>query len=85
MREFETAIEASKIVDELRAQLHTINYNSDLRKYLRNIESLITELSKAEVLARRQGGPKYTPTVHQKLVDSINYLEKMIILAKLMQ
>lgn len=85
MREINSAIEASKILDELRAQLHTINYNKDLRKYLRNIESMITEYSKAEVIARRQGGPKYTPSVHQKLVDSINYLEKMIILAKLMQ
>lgn len=85
MREFKNAIEASKIVDELRAQLHTINFNSDLRKYLRNIEAQVTQLSKAEVIARRNNSDGYMSISHQKLTDSINYLEKMILLAKLMQ
>jgi hypothetical protein len=85
MRKFNTAIEADKIVSELRDQMREINFNKDLRKYLRNVESLVTELSKAEVLVRRHSGSNYTPTAHQKLEDAINYLEKMILIAKIMQ
>ena len=80
---FTTALEAGKVVDELRRQLYSINYNSDLRKLLKNIDKQIAELSSAEVIARQTHKTRALEQPLENLHKSIDYLEKLIIIAKL--
>ena len=82
-RRFETAIEASKVVDELYRQLRTINYNKDLHKYLKNCQHLVSALGSAEVKARQSHKQSLTNEPREKLANAIDYLEKMILIAKL--
>jgi len=80
---FNTALEASKIVDELNGQLRSMNYNRDLHKYLKNVEGLVSTLSSAEVKARQSHKPSLLDRPREDLASAIDYLEKMIIIAKL--
>jgi polyhydroxyalkanoate synthesis regulator phasin len=82
-RRFETALEAGKVVDQLHRQLKTINYNSDLRKFLKNIEDQVAELSSAEVVARQSHKSSLVERPLENLHKSIDYLEKLILIAKL--
>ena len=82
-RRFQTAIEASKVVDELYNQLRTINYNKDLHKYLKNCQHLVSALGSAEVKARQSHKQSLTDEPRENLANAIDYLEKMIIIAKL--
>lgn len=82
---FTTAIEAGKVVDELRRQLKTINYNNDLHKLLRNIDKQVSDLSSAEVIARQSHKPRLVEEPIKKLQESIDYFEKLILIAKLSQ
>ena len=82
---FNNAVEARKIVDNVRDQLKTIPYSKDLYKYLRNIDALVTKISQEEVIARRNHYPITAGPTHQKVAESLDYLEKMILLAKLLQ
>lgn len=82
-RRFETALEARRVVDDLRLQLATISFNKDLFKYLRNIEKMISTLSSAEVRARQSHKFSLVDEPRENLANAIDYLEKMIIIAKL--
>jgi len=84
-RRFNTALEASKIIDELRLQLRTINYNKDLRVMVKNIEHLNSLLSSAEVQARQAHKPGLVDRPRDDLSNAIDYLEKLILIAKLSQ
>jgi len=82
-RKFNTAIEARRVTDELRLQLGTINFNKDLFKYLHNIEKMVSILSSAEVRARQSHKPSLVDKPRDNLANALDYLEKMIIIAKL--
>jgi len=82
-RRFNTAIEASKVVDDLYVQLRSINYNKDLHKYLKNCQHLVSALSSAEVTARQSHKNSVVDQPRENLASAIDYLEKMIIIAKL--
>lgn len=70
---------------QIRAELKDIGYNSDFDKLIKNIDNMVSELSKIEVVARRT---KNTVLYTEKL-EAINYaidrLFKLIIMAKLMK
>ena len=80
---FNTALEASKIVDELRQQVRSLNYNKDLYKYLANLNYLVADLGSAEVKARQSHKSSITDEPREKLSKAIDYLEKLIIIARL--
>ena len=82
-RRFDTALEASKIVDELRQQVRTLNYNKDLYKYLANLNYLVADLGSAEVKARQSHKTSIVEEPREKLAKAVDYLEKLIIIAKL--
>ena len=82
-RRFETALEARRVVDDLRLQLATISFNKDLFKYLHNIEKMVSALSSAEVRARQSHKFSLVDEPRENLANAIDYLEKMIIIAKL--
>lgn len=70
---------------ELIAQIRTVRYNSDLQKMKRNIDAMITELSKAEVEARRLKNTKYLQPKIDEINSAINKMEKWIIVLLLAQ
>jgi hypothetical protein len=82
---FETAVEARKIVDDFHRQLKTLKYNSDLKKMATNLDQLVSDLSKAEVLARTNRNPKYADKSREDLANAIDYMDKMILMLRLFQ
>lgn len=70
---------------ELMSQIRCVNYNSDLHKMKRNLDAMVTELNKAEVEARRIKNFKYLEPQITKINESIDYLEKWILMLILRQ
>lgn len=81
---FHTALEASRVLDEYKIQLKGMNYNKDLRKLLQNCEKLVSNLGSAEVRARQLHKPYLANKPREELTTAMDYFEKMLILAKLM-
>ena len=73
-----------RISIDLENQLRSIGYNPDLRKMLKNIDAMVTDLSKMEVEARRIHSMTLTKPKVDKINKSIDHLEKLLLMAKLM-
>ena len=83
-KEFNTALEASNIVTDLRKQLNRLPYNADLHKLLNNINLMNKELSRLEV-EMRQTRKSYKFDAHkEEMVKAIKHLEHLILMATLM-
>ena len=85
MNEFNNAVEAQKLVDALSKRLKELNYNPDLKKMIKNLDHLVTELSKAEVVARTNRAPGIAQRPREELAKAIHYADNMLLLAKLCQ
>lgn len=85
MHSFNNAVEAQKIVDGMSNRLKELNYNPDLKKMIRNLNHLVTEFSKAEVVARTNRAPGIAQKHKEELSTAIEYADKMLLLAKLCQ
>lgn len=79
----ERALDWNKVSDDLRSQLGTIAYNPDLRKMHKNIDNMITELSKLEVSFRRSQKYSMLDDKVAEINKAIDHLEKLILMAKL--
>jgi len=82
---FTTALEASKIVDDLSLQARQLNYNKDLRKLIKNAEKLVGVLGSAEVRARQLHKPYLANKPREELANAIDYCEKMLLILRLTQ
>ena len=83
-KEFNTALEASNIVTDLRKQLNRLPYNADLHKLLNNINDMNKELSRLEV-EMRQTRKAYKFDAHKEdMIKAIKHLEHLILMATLM-
>jgi len=82
--DIKTALEGREVCDRLRKDLSTIRYNPDLTKMLRNIDNMVTEISKLEVISRRTVSRTLLQEPLKKLNESVKHLDKLIIVAKLM-
>jgi DNA-binding MarR family transcriptional regulator len=51
---------------------------------LKNIDTMVVELSKLEVSARRTRHMSYTNEQREKINKAIDHLEKLLLMAKLM-
>jgi uncharacterized protein YozE (UPF0346 family) len=69
----------------LKSELKALNYNPDLNKMLKNIQIMVEDLSKLEVEARRKQKFTYTEIKANEINNAIDHLEKLILIAKLMQ
>ena len=78
------AIDFQNISDSLRRDLRSIGYNPDLNKMYLNIERMVRELSKLEVMARRSPKSHLTDEKVNEINKAIDHLEKLILTAKLM-
>lgn len=80
-----TSLDWNLVSKDLLKQLSTIGYNPDLHKIYQNLHGMIDKLSKLEVEARRTKKDSY---LIQQLTDinkSIDHLEKLLLMAKLMR
>lgn len=85
MYKFTTAVEASKILDDLTTQARSLNYNKDLRKLLKNADKLVSVLGSAEVRARQLHKPYLANKPREELANAIDYCEKMLLILRLTQ
>lgn len=83
--EIKTALEGREVCDNLRKELSKIRYNPDLNKMLKNIENMVTEISKLEVTCRRTVSKVVLETPLKNLNESIAHLKKLILIAQLME
>lgn len=70
---------------DLNSQLKTMRFNPDLVKMKRNIERMITNLSRQEVEARRLKNSRYLEPTLKQINESISNLEKWILMLQLSQ
>lgn len=80
-----SATEARKLCDELLLELRQLPHNADLKKYLRNLDAMVSDLSRKEVIARRT---RSTHIIQEPLADlnkSLNHLRNLILMARLME
>jgi len=82
---FKTAIEARKVVDDLRYQARQLNYNKDIRKLLDNADLLVGMLGNAEIRARQLHKDYMTDKPRQDLAKAIDYIEKLLLILRLTQ
>ena len=81
----ERAIDWNQVSIELSTQMNGIGYNPDLHRMHKNIDKMVSELSKLEVNLRRTG--KYS-MLDDKVADinkAINHFEKLLLMANLMK
>jgi cob(I)alamin adenosyltransferase len=83
--EIKTLQDWNSIEQELRNQINLVDYNPDLHKMKRNIDTMVRELSKAEVEARRIKNLKYLQPRIDEVNQAINRLEKSILILLLSQ
>lgn len=82
-KEFQSALQASQIVDGLYKEMKRFRYNSDLHKIHKNLEGMVRELGKAEVLVRQTHRDVRYLAQKQELVDAIDRFEKLLLVLAL--
>ena len=80
----ERALDWDKVSNDLLMQLNTVRYNADLRLMLKNINGMVTDLSKLEVSFRRTRKYSIIEDKVTEINNAIDHLEKLILMAKLM-
>jgi hypothetical protein len=81
----EQATDWENVKDELRSVVRGIGYNPDLNRMIKNIDSMVAELSKLEVEARRTRKTTYIQSEINKINDAITTIEKWLMIATLMR
>jgi hypothetical protein len=81
----EKALDWNQVSDQLRNQMNSVGYNPDLNKMLKNINTMVTELSKLEVTFRRIHKSNMTDEKVLQINNAISHFEKLIIMATLMK
>ena len=81
----ERAIDWNQVSIDLSSQMNGIGYNPDLHRMHKNIDKMVTELSKLEVSFRRT---QKFEMLNDRVADintAINHLEKLVLMANLMK
>jgi len=79
------AIDWNKVSSDLSSQMNGIGYNPDLHRMHKNIDKMVTELSKLEVAIRRTGKFNVLDDKVADINNAINHLEKLVLMANLMK
>ena len=80
----ESSLDWAIISSGLNSQLHKLDNNTDLIKMCKNIDSMVSTLSRLEVEARRTHIEHYIKPQVDKINKAISQLEKLLLIAKLM-
>ena len=81
----ERAIDWNKVSSDLSRQMNGIGYNPDLVRMHKNIDKMVTEVSKLEVNLRRTGKYNMLDDRVAEINKAINHLEKLVLMANLME
>jgi hypothetical protein len=79
----ENSLEWDQTRSQLKAQIEILPYDLSIRKMIKNIDWMVTELSMIEVEARRTKVSYYKDAQLTKINDAIEYIEKNIMIAVL--
>jgi len=79
------AIDWNQVSNDLSSQMNGIGYNPDLHRMHKNIDKMVTELSKLEVAIRRTGKFNVLDDKVADINNAINHLEKLVLMANLMK
>ena len=78
------ALDWQTISAKLRKDLAAVSHNPDLKQVYKNIEVMVSELSKNEVIARQTKRDSMLASQVDNINKSINHLEKLILIAHVM-
>jgi hypothetical protein len=81
---FSNAIEARELVISLRKRLGRMPYNPDLLRYCDNLGKMVSDLSSAEVEARRTRRIDKYEAQAKKLEKAVAYLQQLMLMHQLM-
>jgi hypothetical protein len=81
----ERAIDWNQVSIELSKQMNGIGYNPDLVRMHKNIDKMVTEVSKLEVNLRRTGKYNMLDDKVAEINKAITHLEKLLLMANLMK
>jgi hypothetical protein len=81
----ERALDWNKVSSDLSSQMNGIGYNPDLHRMHKNIDKMVTELSKLEVSFRRTQKFEMLDDRVAEINAAINHLEKLVLMANLMK
>ena len=81
----ERALDWNQVSSDLSSQMNGIGYNPDLHRMHKNIDKMVTELSKLEVTIRRTGKFSMLDDKVAAINNAINHLEKLVLMANLMK
>lgn len=81
----ERALDWDRVSILMRDKMSTIGYNVDLQKVYWNIETMITELSKLEVEARRTHKFSYLDAKVEEINKAIHHLNQLILIGLLIK
>ena len=82
--EIKSSLEWEQVSILLLQQQNALPYNRDLNKMYKNISNMVRELSRLEVDARRLNSPYITEEKIAEINSAIDRLEKLMLIAKLM-
>ena len=81
----ERAIDWNQVSIELSTQMNGIGYNPDLVRMHKNIDKMVSELSKLEVNLRRTCKYSMLDDRVAEINKAINHFEKLLLMANLMK
>ncbi len=78
------SLEWDKVRNDLKQQILKLPYDTSIRQMLRNIDTMVADLSKTEVEARRTKVSYYQNEKLSKVNSAIESLDKIIIVGILL-
>jgi pterin-4a-carbinolamine dehydratase len=84
MMTLKKALDWQTISAKLRKDLAQVSHNPDLKQVYKNIEVMVSELSKNEVIARQTKRDSMLASQVDNINKSISHLEKLILIAHVM-
>jgi pterin-4a-carbinolamine dehydratase len=84
MMTLKKALDWQTISAKLRKDLAAVSHNPDLKQVYKNIEVMVSELSKNEVIARQTKRDSMLASQIDGINKSISHLEKLILIAHVM-
>ena len=82
--QLKNALDWQTIGSSLRKDLAKLSYNPDLKNLIKNIENMVKELSKEEVIARQTRRTYHLTTHIDNINKAIRQLEQLILIAQIM-
>lgn len=83
--EIKNTIDASQAAYDLCKRLRKLSYNQDLWKMYENIELMIKDLGKEEVVVRQTRKDAKYQKKKQQVIDAINHLEKLMLVLAIIE